>query len=83
MPLWIVAHSDALCNFLLPLLVELNSAQQRHALNVVAALLVCTRLKHRTLAALTRVLRVLMPITLLAPISFAPVRGQPSRCNRL
>jgi hypothetical protein len=58
MPLWIVAHSDALCNFLLPLLVELNSSQQRHALNVVAALLVCTRLKHRTLAALTRVLRV-------------------------
>ena len=58
MPLWIVAHSDALCNFLLPLLVRLNSPQQRHALNVVAALLVCTRLKHRTLAALTRVLRV-------------------------
>lgn len=58
MPLWIVAHSDALCNFLLPLLVELNGPQQRHALNVVAALLVCTRLKHRTLAALTRVLRV-------------------------
>ncbi len=58
MPLWIVAHSDALCNFLLPLLVELNGSQQRHALNVVAALLVCTRLKHRTLAALTRVLRV-------------------------
>jgi hypothetical protein len=58
MPVWIVTHSDALCNFLLPLLVELNGPQQRHALNVVAALLVCTRLKHRTLAALTRVLRV-------------------------
>ena len=58
MPLWIVAHSDALCNFLLPLLAELTGPQQRHALNVVAALLVCTRLKHRTLAALTRVLRV-------------------------
>lgn len=58
MPAWIVAHSDALCNFLLPLLVELNGPQQRHALNMVAALLVCTRLKHRTLAALTRVLRV-------------------------
>ena len=58
MPVWIVAHSDALCNFLLPLLVELNGPQQRHALNVVAALLVCTCLKHRTLAALTRVLRV-------------------------
>jgi hypothetical protein len=38
MPLWIVAHSDALCNFLLPLLVELNGPQQRHALNVVGAL---------------------------------------------
>jgi hypothetical protein len=58
MPVWIVAHSDALCNFVLPLLVELNGSQQRHALNVVAALLVCTRLKHRTLTALTRVLRV-------------------------
>jgi len=58
MPLWIVAHSEALCNFLLPLLVELTAPQQRHALNIVAALLVCTRLKHRTLAALTRVLRV-------------------------
>jgi hypothetical protein len=58
MPVWIVAHSEALCNFLLPLLVELTGPQQRHALNVVAALLVCTRLKHRTLAALTRVLRV-------------------------
>jgi hypothetical protein len=58
MPLWIVAHSDALCNFLLPLLVELSRPQQRHALNIVGALLVCTRLNHRTLAALTRVLRV-------------------------
>ena len=58
MPAWIVAHSDALCNFLLPLLAELNGPQQRHALNVVEALLVCTRLKHRTLAALARVLRV-------------------------
>jgi len=58
MPVWIVAHSETLCNFLLPLLVELTGPQQRHALNVVAALLVCTRLKHRTLAALTRVLRV-------------------------
>jgi len=58
MPVWIVAHSDALCNFLLPLLVELNGPQQRHALNVVGALLVCTRLKQRTLTTLTRVLRV-------------------------
>ena len=58
MPVWIVAHSDALCNFLLPLLAELSGPQQRHALNVVEALIVCTRLKHRTLAALTRVLRL-------------------------
>jgi hypothetical protein len=43
---------------LLPLLAELNGSQRRHALNIVSALLACTRLKHRTLAALTRVLRV-------------------------
>lgn len=54
---WIVAHSDTLCNFLLPLLIGLSAAQQRHALNVVAALLVCPA-KHKTLAALTRLLRV-------------------------
>ncbi len=58
MPVWIVAHSETLCNFLLPLFAELNHPQHRHAMNLVAALLVCTRLKHRTLTALTRVLRV-------------------------
>ena len=58
MPLWIVAHSDVLCNFLLSLITELSGPQQRHALNIVDALLVCTRLKQRTLAALTRVLRL-------------------------
>jgi hypothetical protein len=58
MPVWIVAHSDALCNFLLPLLAEFSGPQQQHALNIIEALLVCTRLKHRTLAMLTRVLLV-------------------------
>lgn len=58
MPIWIVTHSETLCKFLTPLLSGLSEPQQRHALNVVAALLVCTMLKHRTLAALTRVLRV-------------------------
>jgi hypothetical protein len=33
LPLWIVPHSEALCNFLLLLRVELNGAQQRRALN--------------------------------------------------
>lgn len=52
---WIVAHSDALCNFLLPLLIGFSPAQQRHALNVIEALLVCP-FKHKTLSALTRLL---------------------------
>jgi hypothetical protein len=38
MPAWTVARSDALCDFWLPLLVELTGPQQRHALNRVAAL---------------------------------------------
>ena len=54
---WIFAHSDSLCNFLIPLLVDFTSAQQRHALNFIEALLVCPA-KHKTLAALTRLLRV-------------------------
>jgi len=54
---WIVAHSDALCNFLTPLLIDLSPAQLRHALNCVEALLVCTS-KHKTLSALTRLLRL-------------------------
>jgi len=58
MPIWIVTHSDALCNFLLPLLINFSEAQRRHALNLIEALLVCGALKHRTLAALTRILRV-------------------------
>jgi len=54
---WIVAHSDSLCNFLTPLLVGFSSAQIRHALNCVEALMVCTS-KHKTLSALTRLLRL-------------------------
>jgi hypothetical protein len=52
---WIVAHSDAVCNFFLPLLIGFSPAQQRHALNVIEALLVCP-FKHKTLAGLTRLL---------------------------
>ena len=54
---WIVAHSDALCNFLTPLLIGFSPAQLRHALNCVEALLVCAS-KHKTLSALTRLLRL-------------------------
>jgi len=54
---WIVAHSDTLYQFLVPLLVGFSAAQLRHALNCVEALLVCTS-QHKTLSALTRLLRV-------------------------
>lgn len=54
---WIVAHSDSLCNFLTPLLIGFSPAQLRHALNCVEALLVCAS-KHKTLSALTRLLRL-------------------------
>jgi hypothetical protein len=57
MPTLIVAHSDALCNFLVPLLVGFSPAQTRHALNCIEALLVCLS-KHKTLTALTRLLRL-------------------------
>lgn len=57
MPTWIVTHSEFLCNFLIPLLVGFSPAQLRHALNCVEALLVCTA-RHKTLAALTRCLRL-------------------------
>jgi DDE superfamily endonuclease len=53
----IVAYSETLCNFLLPLLVTLTVAQQRHILNCIEALLVCP-FKHKTLAALTRLLHL-------------------------
>jgi hypothetical protein len=52
---WIVTYSDAVCNFFVPLLIGFSSAQQRHALNVIEALLVCP-FKHKTLCALTRLL---------------------------
>ncbi len=39
---WIVAHSDTLYQFLVPLLVGFSAAQLRHALNCVEALLICT-----------------------------------------
>ena len=54
---WIVAHSDSLCNFLTPLLIGFSPSQIRHALNCVEALLVCPS-KHKTLSALTRLLRL-------------------------
>jgi hypothetical protein len=56
MLVWITAHSNTLLDFLMPLLLGLSEPQCRHALNVVEALLVCGALKHKTLAALTRVL---------------------------
>ncbi len=52
---WIIAHSDTLCNFLIPLLANFSLEQQRHALNVLEALIVCPA-KHKTLAALTGLL---------------------------
>src|SRR5690349_4582412 len=55
MPIWIVAHSETLCNFLIPVLAGFSAAQVQHALNVIEALLVCSA-KHKTLAALTRLL---------------------------
>lgn len=54
---WIVAHSETLCNFLIPLLVGFSPAQTHHALNCIEALLVCAS-KHKTLSALTRLLRL-------------------------
>lgn len=57
MPIWIIDHSGDVCQFLLPLLVGLNAAQQRHALNFVGALLTCTA-KRKVLTVLTAMLRV-------------------------
>ena len=58
MPIWIVTHSDILCKFLIPLLIGFSPEQQRHALNFIEALLVCVAVKHKTIAALVRLLRV-------------------------
>ena len=57
MPTWIVAHSDEFRNFVVPLLAGFSVAQLRHALNFIDAILVCTA-RHKTLAALTRLLRL-------------------------
>ena len=51
----IIAHTDTLRNFVLPLLIGLNSFQLRHALNVLEAVLAGDQ-RHKTLAALTRML---------------------------
>ncbi len=42
-------------NFLIPVLLNFSTAQQRNVLNVIEALLVCL-VKYKTLSALTRVL---------------------------
>jgi hypothetical protein len=57
MPTWIVAHTDALCNFLIAMQLGFSATQGRHALNFMEALLVCPA-KHKTLAGLTRLLIV-------------------------
>ncbi len=57
MPTWIFTQTDALCNFLVPLLVNWSPAQQRHALNFIEALVVSQR-KHKTLRHLTSLLRL-------------------------
>ncbi len=54
---WIVAQSEPLCNFLIPLLIGFSPAQQRHAVNFIEALLICGS-KHKTLSALTRLLHL-------------------------
>lgn len=57
MPSLIIQHFEPLCAFLMPLVLQLSEPQQRHALNVVGALLVC-RSKHKTLTTLTAMLRL-------------------------
>lgn len=57
MPSLIINHFEPLCAFLMPLIVSLSAPQQRHALNVVGALLVSSA-KHKCLTTLTGLLRV-------------------------
>ena len=57
MPSLIIQHFEPLCGFLMPLIALLSQPQQRHALNVVGALLVCGS-KHKCLTTLTAMLRV-------------------------
>ncbi|MCC7163062.1 MAG: hypothetical protein IT331_11250 [Anaerolineae bacterium] len=52
---WIVVHSDAVCNFPIPLLIDFSPAHQCHALNVIEALLIGA-FKHKTPSAFTRLL---------------------------
>ncbi len=57
MPSLIIHHFEPLCAFLMLLLIQLSEPQQRLALNVVGALLVCGS-KHKTLTTLTAMLRL-------------------------
>jgi hypothetical protein len=57
MPTWIISRSEPLFNLLIQLLLGFAPAQQLHALNFIEALLVCSA-KHKTPAALTRLLRL-------------------------
>lgn len=57
MPTLIIEYFQPLCVFLMPVIEQLSRPQQRHMLNLISALLVCT-CKHKTLATLTRLLRV-------------------------
>lgn len=72
---WIVTHSVVLCNFLIPLLANFSPEPQRHALNVVEALLLCP-LKHKTLSALTRCLLCPHADHLPSPTSSAKAPGR-------
>jgi hypothetical protein len=55
MPIPIVQHSAEPGNFLLPLLIGLSAAQQRHVFNVVDALISGIS-KYKVLTAITRML---------------------------
>jgi hypothetical protein len=57
MPSLIIQHFEPLCAYLMPLIAMLSQPQQRHALNVVGALLVCGS-KRKCLTTLTAMLRV-------------------------
>lgn len=57
MPNLIIHHFEPLCAFLMPLIAAMSEPQQRHALNVVGAVLVCAS-KHKCLTTLTAMLRV-------------------------
>ena len=50
-----IEPTEVLRNFVLPLLIGLNGFKQRHALNMLEAVLASDQ-RHKTLAALTRLL---------------------------